>query len=81
MQSTEQHISPTVAVNGRALRTARKAAGVEAAQLAEKVGIDRSFLYHLERGSRTRMSPAKFNALAAALGVDREQLLAEEAAA
>lgn len=79
MQSTEP-ISPTVQVNGRALRSARKAAGLDAMELAVKVGIDRSFLYHLERGSRSRMSPAKFNALASALGVDRADLLAEDAA-
>lgn len=59
----------------------RIAAGLNALVAAEKAGISAAYLSQIELGRRCRMSPAKFNALAAALGVDREQLLAEEAAA
>lgn len=53
-----------------ALRSRRKTAGIDIAELAKRAGISRRYLSHLENGTRSRMSPGKyarlFEALAAA---------------
>ncbi|MEK9524083.1 helix-turn-helix domain-containing protein [Streptomyces venezuelae] len=65
------HQAPTtLQVDGAELRERRKAAGLEIDDLANAAGISRSYLSHLETGSRTRMRPARhkrlFDALTAA---------------
>jgi transcriptional regulator with XRE-family HTH domain len=72
--------APTVSVNGSAVREIRVAAGLNAVIVARKAGISAAYLSQIENGVRSRMSPAKFNALTKALGVDRAALLAEDAA-
>lgn len=47
--------------------------GMQQQELAEKVGISKSFLSHVERG-RKGMSPANANKTAAALGVPLNSL-------
>ena len=60
----------TIPVDGPELRRRRMAAGLEIDDLATAACISRSYLSHLETGSRTRMRPARykrlFNALEAA---------------
>jgi transcriptional regulator with XRE-family HTH domain len=53
----------TVAVHGYALRVIRQARGRAVADLAAALGIDRSYISHLERGSRLRVSPELYVAL------------------
>jgi len=73
--------APTVSVNGSAVREIRVTAGLNALAAASKAGISAAYLSQIENGHRSRMSPAKFNALAKALDVDRAALLAEDDAA
>ncbi|MFB7605218.1 helix-turn-helix domain-containing protein [Streptomyces gardneri] len=60
----------TLPVDGSELRQRRMAAGLEIDDLATAAGISRSYLSHLETGSRTRMRPTRhkrlFDALARA---------------
>ncbi|WP_329336203.1 helix-turn-helix domain-containing protein [Streptomyces sp. NBC_01352] len=63
------HQPPTTffEVDGVAIREKRKQAGFEISELAEKAGISRRYLSHLENGTRTRMRPGKYAGLRAAL--------------
>jgi predicted transcriptional regulator len=60
----------TIPVDGPKLRKRRMDAGLEIDDLATAARISRSYLSHLETGSRTRMRPARhkrlFDALEAA---------------
>ncbi|MGD9961635.1 helix-turn-helix domain-containing protein [Nocardioides sp.] len=59
----EEHISPgTVEVHGYALRMIREARGRKVADLAAGLGVDRSYIAHLENGSKRRVG-AEFYAL------------------
>jgi transcriptional regulator with XRE-family HTH domain len=53
----------TVEVHGYALRVIRQARGRGAADLASALNVDRSYITHLERGSRRRVSPEFYAAL------------------
>lgn len=66
---------PTFQVNGAAIREIRKAAGVETSELAERAGISRRYLSHLENGTRSRMRPGPYTRLRQALDVDETDLL------
>ncbi|MFE7395671.1 helix-turn-helix domain-containing protein [Streptomyces sp. NPDC057557] len=71
------HQPPTTfQVNGAAIREIRKAAGVETSQLAERAGISRRYLSHLENGTRSHMRPGPFARLRQALGAAEYDLLA-----
>jgi transcriptional regulator with XRE-family HTH domain len=53
----------TVEVHGYALRVIRQARGRAVADLAAALGVDRSYISHLERGSKLRVSPELYAAL------------------
>ncbi|MEU2073617.1 helix-turn-helix transcriptional regulator [Streptomyces sp. NPDC013489] len=62
------HQAPTtLQVDGAELRKRRMDAGLEIDDLAKAAGISRSYLSHLETGSRTRMRPTRHKRLFAAL--------------
>lgn len=67
----------TVEVNGYALREIRVRSGIGVAELAEQVGVTRSYLAKIELGHSERCSPKVYSSLLAALDVkDRRALLA-----
>lgn len=66
----------TFEVDGTAICTKRMNAGMEVQQLADKAGITASYLRKLERGARTRMKPATYVRLRAALRANKTELLA-----
>ncbi|WP_030169137.1 helix-turn-helix domain-containing protein [Streptomyces sp. NRRL S-813] len=66
----------TFEVDGTAICTKRMNAGMEVQQLADKAGITASYLRKLERGARTRMKPATYVRLRAALRANQTELLA-----
>lgn len=66
----------TFEVDGTAICTKRMTAGMEVQQLAAKAGITASYLRKLERGARTRMKPATYVRLRAALRANKTELLA-----
>jgi transcriptional regulator with XRE-family HTH domain len=71
------HQPPTTySVHGPKVRELRKAAGVEVVDLAERAGISRRYLSHIENGTRTRMRPARYQRLRQALGANEDQILA-----
>jgi transcriptional regulator with XRE-family HTH domain len=61
---------PTYQVNGAEIRKARMHAGLETHEAAEKAGISRCYLSHLETGYRTRMKPGTYARLRKALGIE-----------
>lgn len=52
-----------VEVHGYALRVIREARGRKVADLSDALGIDRSYITHIENGSKRRVSPEFYNAL------------------
>lgn len=66
----------TFEVDGTAICNKRMSAGMEVQQLADKAGITASYLRKLERGARTRMKPATYVRLRAALDANETELLA-----
>ncbi|MET8377955.1 helix-turn-helix domain-containing protein [Streptomyces microflavus] len=70
------HRPPTTfQVNASAIRELRKAAGLETSELAERAGISRRYLSHLENGTRQHMKPGPYARLRLALGVAEDDLL------
>lgn len=68
---------PFIEVHGYALRVIREARGRKPAELAEALNVDRTYLVHLERGSKRRVSPEFYAALLAELVItDHRALLA-----
>lgn len=64
-------------VHGYALREIREAKGRKVADLAESLDVDRSYITHIENGSKRRVSPEFYAALCAQLLIrDRRALLA-----
>ena len=61
---------------GTTVRSLRRTAGLSQAELAEAAGISERSVSDLERGLRTRIYPATARQLAAALGVEGEELTA-----
>lgn len=67
----------TIEVHGFALREIREIRGRTVADLADSLGVDRSYITHLEVGSKRRVSPELYHALCAELLVrDVRALLA-----
>ena len=52
-----------VEVHGFALRAIREARGRRVADLAVALGVDRSYIAHLENGSKRRVSPEFYSTL------------------
>lgn len=68
---------PFVEVHGYALRVIREARGRKPAELAAALNVDRSYLVHLETGSKRRVSPEFYASLLNELSVnDYRALLA-----
>lgn len=66
----------TVDVNGSALREIRIRTGLNLSEFADMAGLTRSYLGKIERGIRTRVSPAAYARLLEALGIrDHRTLL------
>ncbi|MEZ0066742.1 transcriptional regulator with XRE-family HTH domain [Streptacidiphilus sp. MAP12-20] len=68
---------PTVTVDGAAIRQLRMLAGCEMADLADRVGITRSYLSRIETGTRRQVRPRVYAALRTALEASDQQLLAD----
>ena len=56
------------------LKEHRKAKGVSAAAMADRLGIERESIYRLEREAMTRLNGEKQAAYARALGIEPEDL-------
>lgn len=59
-----------VEVHGYALRVIREARSRKVADLADALGVDRSYITHIENGSKRRVSPEFYTALLRELSVD-----------
>lgn len=59
-----------VEVHGYALRVIREARGRKVADLAEALGVDRSYITHIENGSKRRVSPEFYAGLLRELQVE-----------
>lgn len=67
-----------IEVNGFAFREIRIRSGIEIAPCAEQIGISRSYLAHIELGSRVRVSASVFARMISALHItDRRALLTD----
>lgn len=64
-----------VEVHGPALRVIREARGRKVADLAEKLDVDRSYITHLENGSKRRVSPEFYAQLCAELLIEDQRAL------
>ncbi len=68
---------PFVEVHGYALRVIREARGQKPSELAKALNVDRTYLVHLETGSKRRVSPEFYAALLNELAIqDYRALLA-----
>lgn len=68
---------PFVEVHGYALRVIREARGRKPAELAKALNVDRTYLVHLETGTKRRVSPEFYAALLNELVInDHRALLA-----
>ena len=68
--STEATDRSTVEVHGYALRVIREARGRKVAELAEALGVDRSYIARIETGNSRRVSAVFYNKLLAEIQVD-----------
>lgn len=59
-----------VEVHGYALRIIREARGRRVAEFAESLGVDRSYITHIENGSKRRVSPEFYAGLLRELQVE-----------
>lgn len=59
-----------VEVHGFALRVIREGRGRKVVDLAEALGVDRSYITHIENGSKRRVSPEFYAALLTELVID-----------
>lgn len=66
---------PVVEVHGYALRVIREARGRKPAELAAALRVDRSYIVHLETGSKRRVSPEFYAALLTELVIDDHRAL------
>jgi transcriptional regulator with XRE-family HTH domain len=67
--------SRTIEVHGFALRVIREARGRKVADLADALGVDRSYITHLENGSKRAVSQELYAALCNELLVDDHRAL------
>lgn len=65
----------TVEVHGFALRVIREARGRKVADLADALGVDRSYITHLENGSKRAVSAELYASLCNELLVDDHRAL------
>ncbi len=66
-----QHPTKTaVEVHGYALRVIREARSRKVADLAGALGVDRSYITHIENGSKRRVSPEFYTALLRELQIE-----------
>jgi transcriptional regulator with XRE-family HTH domain len=65
----------TVAIHGYAMRAIRESRGRKLADLADAVGVDRSYLTKVETGARTRVSPTVYAAILRELLIDDHRAL------
>lgn len=63
-------------INGHAVRAIRIAQGVSQVELAERSGLNHSYISRLERGQRCHPAPGITKKLAEALGVPMAGILA-----
>jgi len=64
-----------IEVHGYALREIRELRGRRVADLAEALGVDRSYITHIENGSKRRVSAEFYNALCAELLIRDQRVL------
>lgn len=64
-----------VEVHGYALREIRELRGRKVAELAETLGVDRSYITHIENGSKRRVSAEFYNALCTELLIKDQRVL------
>lgn len=68
---------PFVEVHGYALRVIREARGRKPAELAKALNVDRTYIVHLETGTKRRVSPEFYTSLLTELAIpDHRALLA-----
>lgn len=67
--------APVVEVHGYALRVIREARGRKVTDLATALGVDRSYIAHLENGSKRRVSQEFYSALLLELRVEDDRAL------
>lgn len=65
----------SVEVHGPALRVIREARGRKVAELAATLDVDRSYITHLENGSKRRVSPEFYAQLCTELLIDDQRAL------
>lgn len=65
----------TVEINGFALRVIRQARGREVADLVAKLDCDRSYITHIENGSKQRVGAEFYNKLLAELLIEDYRVL------
>ncbi|MFD4968874.1 helix-turn-helix domain-containing protein [Streptomyces sp. NPDC058424] len=68
------HQPPTYEVDGEAIRDERMEAGLTQEELAQRAGISRRYVSHLEKGSRRQMKPKTYLRLREALNVADSRL-------
>lgn len=79
----EQELRPTpnVRINRDRLRRRRQVMGFNQARLAEEADLSFSYIAHIERGTRPRVSPEVLGRLSDALGIeDRAELIEDDGA-
>jgi transcriptional regulator with XRE-family HTH domain len=68
---------PVVEIHGYALRAVREAHGLSVSALAERLGKNRSYIAHLENGTKRNVSRPLYNAILRGFGItDFRALLA-----
>lgn len=72
--------SPNVRIKAKALRKVRQELGDNQRQFAERVGLSRSYINHIERMVRQTISPGAFKQICERAGVvDRSELIDADA--
>lgn len=64
-----------VEVHGYATRVIREARGRKVADLAAALGVDRSYITHIENGTKRRVSPEFYAALCRELLIEDQRAL------
>lgn len=64
-----------VEIHGFALREIRELRGRKVADLANALGVDRSYITHMENGSKRRISPELYNTLCTELLIKDQRVL------
>lgn len=75
MSTATPKMDRAIEVHGYALREIRELRGRKVADLAEVLGVDRSYITHLENGSKRRVSAEFYNALCSELLIEDKRVL------